>query len=168
MQATVAKFKNIDKSRTFDHTNFCVGQLVQITEQGRAIVDYPGNPSGPIEARSVIAGPNKDHSNGEKNFPVLLVFENGDPTSPIIVGIIIETLYPASTSEEMTLPIERPRDSIIDGNKIILDAKQEIILRCGKSSVILRKDGKVTVKGIKITSRASRTNKIKGASVNIN
>lgn len=168
MQGTVTKFKILDKSRTFDHANFCVGKLVQITTQGRAMVDYPGNPSGPIEARSVVDEPPKDHNNREKNLPVLLVFENGDPVSPIIVGIIHDTLFQATSSEEITLPIERPRDSIIDGKKIILDAKQEIILRCGKSSVILRKDGKVVVKGIQITSRASGTHKIRGSSININ
>lgn len=168
MQGTVAKFKNFDKSRTFDQANFCAGRLVQITKQGRALVDYPGNQLGPIEARSVVAEFPKDRRNREKNLPVLLVFENGNPASPIIVGIIRDTLYSVTSSEEITLPVKRPGDGTIDGKKIIIDAKQEIVLRCGKSSVILRKDGKILVKGINITSRASRTHKIKGSSININ
>ena len=168
MQGTVTKINNFDKLRTFDYANFCIGNLVQTTEQGRAMIDYPGNPSGPIEARSVLAELPKGYSKRNKNLPVLLVFENGDPASPIIVGIIHDTLFPKTSTEEMTLPIERPRDSLIDGNKIVLYAKQEIVLHCGKSSIILRRDGKVVVKGIQITSRASRAHKIKGSTVNIN
>ncbi|MCC6418741.1 MAG: hypothetical protein IT429_10940, partial [Gemmataceae bacterium] len=48
------------------------------------------------------------------------------------------------------------------------DAKEEIVLRCGKSSITLRKDGKVVVLGAEVVSRASGTNKIKGAAVRIN
>jgi hypothetical protein len=50
----------------------------------------------------------------------------------------------------------------------VFDAKDEIQLRCGKSSVTLRKDGKIEIKGTQIVSRASGVNRIKGASVAIN
>lgn len=87
---------------------------------------------------------------------------------PIIVGFIHDTLHPKPRSEEVTLSVERPRHAILDGKKIALDAKEEIVLQCGKSSITLKNDGKVVVKGTRIISRASATNKIKGASVRIN
>ena len=168
MQNTATQLKNFDNLRSVELKSFSVGHIVQINEKGRAVVDFPGNLVGPLQARSVIVAPTEFHKNMDKDTPVLLVFENQDPTLPIIIGIIHDRLFQTTASEEMTLPIKRPRDSIIDGKRLVLDAKEEITLRCGKSSVILRKDGKVVVKGIRLISRASETNKIKGASVKIN
>jgi len=42
------------------------------------------------------------------------------------------------------------------------------VLRCGKASVVLRKDGRVTVKGTHIVSASTGPHKIKGASVELN
>jgi hypothetical protein len=37
-----------------------------------------------------------------------------------------------------------------------------------KSTLLMKKDGKVVVKGANVTTRASEANKIKGASVQLN
>lgn len=168
MQSAVMNLINLNNLRTTEAISFCVGEIAKITEDGRAIVDYPGNSTGPLEARSVVNAPFKreDYSGG--NISVLLFFENGDPTLPIIGGIIHDTLYPFAPPEEVTVSMERPHDAVLDGNKMILEAKEEIVLHCGKSSVTLKKDGKIVLKGIQIVSRASETNKIKGAAVRIN
>lgn len=148
--------------------NFCVGWIVEITENGQALVDFPGNLMGPVKARSIMASPAKPDSYDQENPSVLLVFEKGNSTLPIIVGIIHDKLYPDPPSDEMVLSVDRPREGILDGQKMVLEAREEIVLRCGKSSVMLRKDGKVVVKGTQIVSRASAVNKIKGAAVKIN
>lgn len=168
MQSAITDLINLNNLWTTEAISFCVGEIVKITEEGRAMVDYPGNPMGPLEARSVINAPFKreDYSGG--NISVLLFFENGDPTLPIVAGIIHDTLYPLAPSEEMTVSMERPHDAVLDGKKMILEAKEELVLHCGKSSVTLKKDGKIVLKGTKIVSRASGTNKIKGAAVRIN
>jgi archaeosine-15-forming tRNA-guanine transglycosylase len=59
-------------------------------------------------------------------------------------------------------------DVIVDGEKLFLKAKKEIEIRCGKSALILKADGKVVIKGEQIISRARKVNKIKGAAVKIN
>jgi len=41
-------------------------------------------------------------------------------------------------------------------------------LRCGDSQITLTKDGKVVIKGVDVTTRASRTCRVKGSTVNIN
>ena len=56
----------------------------------------------------------------------------------------------------------------LDKKRLELEASDEIRLTCGKSSLLLRRDGTVIIKGVTITSRASQTNKIRGATVNIN
>jgi hypothetical protein len=143
-----------------------VGQILEITPEGNPLVDFPGNPSGLVEARSVIQVARGQDLAQLKNLSVLLVFENGDPALPIIVGIVRDALCPASA--QATLPVSRPREATIDGTRIVLDAKEEIVLRCGKSSITLARDGKIVVKGVEIVSRASGTNKIRGAAVKIN
>jgi len=171
MQGAVTKLFDFNKLEKAESESSCVGQIVQITEQGEALVDYPGNPKGPVKARLVIDALSLPHNPADGSIPVLLFFEKSDPALPIIVGIIRETLYPPPPPrplEEVISPIERPRKVTIDDRKMVLDAKEEIVFRCGKSCVKLRKDGKIIVKGVQIVSRASGTNKIKGASIRIN
>ncbi len=168
MQSAITDVINLNILLTTEAISFCVGEIVKITEEGCAMVDYPGNPMGHLEARSVINDPSNCNINVQGSIPVLLLFENGDPTLPIIIGIIRDTLYPLAPSEEMTVYMERPHDAVLDGKKMILEAKEEIVLHCGKSSVALKKDGKIVLKGTKIVSRASGTNKIKGSAVRIN
>lgn len=43
-----------------------------------------------------------------------------------------------------------------------------LVLRCGKASISLREDGKVVIRGTEIVTIASRSNRVKGGSVEIN
>jgi uncharacterized protein (DUF2345 family) len=55
-----------------------------------------------------------------------------------------------------------------DGERIVLEAKKEIVLRCGKASITLTADGRIVHKGVELVSSASETNRIKGSRVKIN
>jgi hypothetical protein len=88
---------------------------------------------------------------------VALVFEKGNPAKPIISGILQNE--PAES---------RPVEAIVDGERIVLSAKNEIVLRCGKSSITLTRAGKVLIRGAYLLSRSSGVNRIKGGSVQIN
>jgi uncharacterized protein DUF6484 len=131
--------------------NCCVGRVVRITPDGEVLVDFPGNEMGPIRAR-LVASPALD----EPGQPVLLVFENGNVTLPIIAGVV---------RDKIGVP---PLTQACDKGELVLEAKKELTLVCGKSSITLRSNGRVIVKGAEILSRASGTNKIRGASVEIN
>jgi hypothetical protein len=141
-----------------------IGRLVDIDEQGRALVDFKGNPAGPLLAATVVTLPPSQATPGRR---LLLVFEDNDLNSPVIVGIVGEALVPKA-DQSVTLPVGVPEGAIIDGKKIRFDAKEEIQLVCGKSSILLRKDGKVVVKGRNILNRAQETNKIKGGNISLN
>jgi hypothetical protein len=62
----------------------------------------------------------------------------------------------------------RPQEAIVDGETVRLEAREEIVLRCGKGSITLRKDGKIAIKGTHLLSRATGVLRIKGGQVNIN
>ena len=142
-----------------------VGQIVEITEDSRAKIDYPGNPLEPVIARSVLRVPDYEDL---LHAPVMLVFENGDPALPIIAGLVHEHIKTTHIHEVFDVPVEKQHKIALDGKRLVLTADKEIVLRCGKSSITLCANGRVVVKGKNLISRASASNKIKGACVNIN
>ena len=142
-----------------------VAEIVEIQSDGVAVVDFESNPSGPVPARSAIAAPPLDTTESYIGKSVLVTFENSDPSLPVIIGFVRDSLFPEVETE---LDVPAPDEVVLDGEKLCLDAKEEITLRCGQSAIILKKDGRVVVKGVEITNRALRTNKIKGGTVRIN
>jgi hypothetical protein len=90
---------------------------------------------------------------------VLLVFENGDAGLPIITGLVLE----AGDAVRPAAVLARTGGKVIE-----IEAGRELVLRCGKSSVTLHADGEIVIRGERILSRASRTNKVKGATVQLN
>ena len=169
MKGTVTRLKVEGKFQAFEAKSYCLGKIVRISKEGRALVDFPENSAEPVEARTVVDVPLQHNCHGMVNIPVLLFFENGAPKLPIIIGVIRDSVLPIEASKKAIIgPMSQQRDVSLDGKKMIFEAKEEIVLRCGKSSVTLKKDGKIVVKGTQITNRASATNKIKGASVQIN
>jgi hypothetical protein len=77
---------------------------------------------------------------------VVLLFENGDPKKPIVMGVL-----------------RRPEEP----QTIVLTAAESIVLKCGQSSVTLS-DGKVVVRGLHVVTHAAGVNRIRGGSVQIN
>jgi hypothetical protein len=139
-----------------------VGQLLGM-EAGIARVTFPRNPHGPLSARSVVDLP---ASVGAEGVPVLLVFEGERSDQPIIVGVLRS---PAGKVEPQAAPSEAaPREALIDGKRVVLSAADEIVLRCGKASIALRRNGRVVIRGAYVETRAEGVNRVKGGSVQIN
>lgn len=55
-----------------------------------------------------------------------------------------------------------------DGEALILEARQEITLRCGAASITMTEDGRVTIRGTQILSRSEGANRVQGATVQLN
>lgn len=55
-----------------------------------------------------------------------------------------------------------------DGRCLTLQARDELSLRCGKSSVRLRANGRIEIRGETIISEAVRANRVRGGSVELN
>lgn len=145
---------------------FCVGWIVRMDVDGRPFVDFPGNRGEPVEARHIVATLPAGFT--VTTAPsVLLAFERGDLSRPIVLGFIGDSLTSTARRTE-TFMREKEWSVRLDRKSVVFDAENEIVLRCGKSSVTLRKDGTIVLKGVDIVSRAIQTNKIKGANVMIN
>jgi hypothetical protein len=94
-------------------------------------------------------------------------------TQPVILGVVQRRLWDSPGANDareahVKLATDRPVSVQADKRTLDLEAADEIRLTCGKSSLVLRRDGTVVVRGVNIVSRASQSNKIKGGTVGIN
>jgi len=146
-----------------------VGKIVAVTKEGEVFVDFSGNESGNVKARFTGSlNLNKLREAATEGRHVLIVFENSDPDLPIIIDTMHSMLDEVTETADVVLEGEKPENVLMDGKRIIFDAREEIVLRCGKSSITLTKAGKVIIRGAYLLSRSSGVNRIKGGSVQIN
>jgi hypothetical protein len=136
-----------------------VGRIIQLENSQRALIDFPPNNSGQlVAARSLV--PLKPEEIGRE---VALLFEDGELTKPIIVGVLPKDQAPLESTDT-----NNELDIKIDRETLVLTAKSEIVIRCGKASITLTKAGKVLLQGEYVVSRSAGVNKIRGGSVQIN
>jgi uncharacterized protein DUF6484 len=97
----------------------------------------------------------------------VVVFEGGDRSKPIIIGLIvpIETEAPTVESEK---PEPHVIEADVDGKRVRVTAQDEIVLQCGSASITLRRNGRVVVRGTYVETHSDGTNRIKGGQVQIN
>jgi hypothetical protein len=160
-----------------------VGRLVPGSAVGALLVDFDGSAGGPRAARSIVMLDDKTlHQAIAVRQPVVLLFENGDPGLPIVVGLVpaapgAELLapllvapaaaVPASVARPAPAPAERI-EAVVDGKRVVLEGRDEVVLRCGEASITLRRDGKLILRGAYVETHAKGVNRIKGGSVKIN
>jgi hypothetical protein len=82
---------------------------------------------------------------------VAVAFVEGDSERPLILGVV--------------QPPERVVEA--DGRREIV-GEREVVLRCGPASIRLAADGRVTIRGTRILSRADGPNRVQGACVELN
>ena len=136
-----------------------VSELVALADEGRTpMVADPSQPEGAVlRARTVI-----DLHAAHIGQQVLLAFEGSDATRPIVLGVL--------RGQAGWLQAEKPEQVQVDadGERLIVNAKQQLVLRCGKASITLTRAGKVIIRGAYVTSVSEGVNRVSGASVQLN
>jgi len=135
-----------------------VGTLVGFRGPYEPLVIYPDQP----ESTALNARASVDLQAEHIGHEVILVFEKGNPMKPIVTGLIrVSSPWPAK---------QRPPqvDVDVDGQRLILTAKEQLVLSCGDASLTLHCDGKVVIRGRHVVSHASGVNRIRGGSVELN
>jgi hypothetical protein len=147
-----------------------VGRLVGFDARGRLLVEVPGTRSR-LVARSVLRMDKALRRAVLQQRDVLLMFDGGDAKKPIVVGIVQPTPdEPAAVDGELApapsgmLALEAD----VDGERVKLSAREEIVLQCGEASITLRRNGRVIIKGVQVDSQASGTQRIRGGQVRLN
>jgi cation diffusion facilitator CzcD-associated flavoprotein CzcO len=143
--------------------------IVDVTDDGPKVQFQPDGP--PITARLAVAVTRErlDAAIAQCQ-QVVLLFESGDRTRPIIVGFIESV--PALAEPVDVRPILPDRQPVVeadvDGKRVRVTAQDEIVLQCGNASITLRRNGRVIIRGTYVESRSDGTNRIKGGQVQIN
>jgi hypothetical protein len=97
----------------------------------------------------------------------LLAFPDSDPQQPVILGLLQNPTPPAPAMIGQHAP--RPALEVAaDGRRVTITAYSVLELCCGESKITLRRDGKISIQGVSILSRARVCHRIKGGSVQIN
>jgi len=148
-----------------------IGMLSGLNAQDSPLVIFPGNPGEtPIVAKTMATCTPQDIGK-----EVALLFENGDPQKPLLVGLIqnpLDTAQRLQPSPQEQAEIETDEQDNpyleLDGERIEIKAKQQMTLKCGRASITLTKAGKILIRGTYLLNRSSGANRIKGGSVQIN
>ena len=158
-----------------------IGELAGLNTTGEPIVDFVLNRHAqPVTALSTV--PLTQRHVGRK---VVLMFVDGDLRKPLIVGLvysplheIIENFELSAVQSDETIEEAAPSSAVeaisadtdmhVDGRKVVLEAKEEVVLKCGEASITLSKSGKISIRGKYILNRATGVNRILGGSVQVN
>ncbi len=131
-----------------------LGHIIALTPQKAAMVEYDGNPGGVARLALQTLEIKSEHIGRQ----VTLQFVDGDATKPVIVGI----LWDGQSSTKTTV------DVAVDSDTLTLSAKREIVLKCSKASITLKKNGSIVLRGTNLESRASGVNKMRGRALQLN
>jgi hypothetical protein len=133
-----------------------VGVLIGLQHGNTPLVAIPGD----VVARSArsIVDLHRTHVGRQ----VMITFENDDRDLPIVMGVI------RGGANVPSVPAAGQVEVDADGERMMLSAQRELVLRCGKASITLDHQGRITIRGARIISHAEGSNRIRGGSVELN
>lgn len=129
-------------------TGILLARLEGFDESGQPLVQYA------VGEQALVAQTTVPLNQKDVGTQVATSFVTGPVRTPIILGIVQNP--------------PRMAEVRLDGERLLLEGKKEVEIRCGKAAILLKEDGKVIIKGTHLVSRSSGANKLKGASVAIN
>ncbi|MGJ7504624.1 DUF6484 domain-containing protein [Variovorax sp. ZT5P49] len=119
--------------------------------EGRFLVTL-GDGMAPVQALSTVG-----LAPGDAGAAIVVAFEQGEVRHPVIVGRV----QPPRTESPAL-------DARVDGERVVLQGRERIELRCGEASIVLTRAGKVLINGNYVLTRSRGANRVKGAYVGIN
>ena len=93
----------------------------------------------------------------------LVVRTSDSPSRLILIGLVRERVNAAARDAA-----PGQLQVTVDGETLRLTAEHEIELKCGNSSLVLRRSGRVILKGTHVVTTSSGPVKVKGATIALN
>ena len=155
-----------------------IGVLAGLDNQGNALVNFSENPSD----EAIVAITTVALQQNQSGRQVALLFAEANLKKPVIMGLIHSPLTQMLESFEMVDAESQLDDSAdtqeliasdvddvnLDGKRVVLEGKEEIVLKCGDASITLTKAGKILIRGKYLLNRSTGVNRIMGGSVQVN
>jgi hypothetical protein len=125
------------------------GTVVAVRDDGDTLCVAVGETTANCDILSTGAAPPR-YAAGDR----VLFWQSGAGERGVVLGIIGR---PSAAPAVAEVPAE-----------VLLEATDNLTLKCGDGSITIRADGKILIKGNNLVSLAMETNRIKGGSVAIN
>lgn len=141
-----------------------IARLSHYSSDGPLVV-LEGASDEPMLARSTVGASTLRCAVGQD---VLVVFAG---EKPVIVGVLQQQGQAcpcAETAESLLTAVGLPKEVMVDGERVVIRGAREISFECGESSLVMRANGRIVVRGIYVETRARSLNRIRGGSVKIN
>jgi hypothetical protein len=135
-----------------------LARIVGLHADGRALICWAGGEPTPASTLGPVSRGELEQAAREQR-DVVVAFLDGRADAPVLLSLHGPS-EPAPEAEPMQLEV--------DGERRVIEAAKELVLRCGAASITLREDGTVKIHGRDITSWARRHQRIRGGSVDIN
>lgn len=132
-----------------------IGTLIALHEDGIEL-RYPDMPEGVDEVSLGVS--TLEFGPDDVGEAVVVGFVDGDRRQPIVLGRLIPVI-PAPGAGPVV---------IADGQRLRVEAQEELVLCCGKASITLRANGRLVLRGTYVETRATGVNRVRGGSVAIN
>jgi len=87
-------------------------------------------------------------------------------SQPVAVPLPPRNDAPASGARPVENAVVLEAD--VDGTRVRVTARDEVVIACGKASITLRRNGRVVIRGTHVETLSSGTNRIKGGQVRVN
>ncbi len=128
-----------------------LGTIKNVDSDGAILVQVDGNasPTRALLSRTFVRSAHELGTSSQTDLvgsQVVLSFV-GD--TPLILDLVETTLSQAT-------------------RQLTLEAEQLLTLRCGKSSLVLRSDGKITIRGDRMVSKVEGSHILKGGQIKLN
>jgi hypothetical protein len=135
-----------------------LGKLVGWDEAG-PLIDLGDGGRGPVRAR-VLSGVARPRPGSElAGQDVVVLVDGRSATAPVLLGLLQPFDGGAATADV---------EARVDGRRVELEGRDEVVLTCGQASITLRRNGRILIRGVHVETRARGVNRIKGGSVAIN
>jgi len=173
---------NINKQIKFDEVQLAadkiapgeivLGTFIGLDNQNNPTVDFSANTGKqPIVATSTVK-----LIASQAGRQIALMFVEGDINKPIIMGLMYSPLDEAIETTQYSQAEVNPLNSVltgtddvrVDGQRIVLEGKEEIVLKCGDASITLTQEGKILIRGKYLLNRSAGVNRIMGGTVQVN
>jgi hypothetical protein len=150
--------------RVSDAISAHIATIVSLTIDGTPQVRV--DPDGPVVPARLVVRTTRERIEAAivHEHQVVVLFESGDRSRPLIMGFVEPLEVPAARSVDAPPVVTAD----VDGRRVRVTAEDEIVLQCGSASVTLRRNGRVIIRGTYVETRSEGTNRIKGGQVQIN